>query len=599
MPLPIEDYALIGNTHTAALVGRDGSIDWFCAPRFDSAALFAALLGDVDNGRWLVAPAEDARAVRRRYRQDTLILETEFETANGAVAVIDFMPHPADDDRIDVVRLVRGLTGSVAMRTELVFRFDYGQTIPWVRQCGYGIRAVAGAHALRLWTPVALRGEDFRSRGDFRVEAGETVGFVLAWHPSHKPAPLALDPLALEKETERQWRDWTGRCRFQGPWREPVMRSLITLKALTYRPTGAIAAAPTTSLPEQLGGRRNWDYRYCWIRDTTFTLYALLICGYHEEARAWREWLLRAAAGQPQQLQIMYGLCGERLLSETTLDHLAGYADSAPVRVGNAAHRQFQLDVYGELMDAFHVARARGIEPEDDAWRVQRVVLDFLEDGWRQADEGLWEVRGERRCFTHSKVMTWVAFDRAVKAVERSGLEGPVERWRKLREIVHADVCEHGFDSERGAFVQAYGAKQLDASLLMMPLVGFLPAEDPRVVGTVEAIRRELTVDGLVLRYAHQSAVDGLPQGEGAFLTCSFWLADCLALMDRREEACELFERLLTLTNDVGLLAEEYDPRDRRMLGNFPQALSHVALVNTANNLVGTGPCTPKRPAAD
>jgi GH15 family glucan-1,4-alpha-glucosidase len=587
----IEDYALIGDLRTAALVGRDGSIDWLCLPRFDSPACFAALLGTRENGRWLIAPEGEVGEVRRRYRDDTLILETEFHTPSGSVAVIDFMPHDGVSRRTDLIRLVEGRGGEVEMRTELVLRFDYGKVIPWVRRVDDGISAVAGPDTLRISTPVDLSGKNFHTLGRFTVAQGETVPFVLTWSRSHRPDPGPIDPTHQLKETERWWHDWSARCNYDGRWREPVIRSLITLKALTYDPTGGIVAALTTSLPEALGGARNWDYRYCWIRDASFTLYALLISGYREEARAWREWLLRAVAGTPDQLQTVYGVAGERELAEFEAPWLKGYADSRPVRIGNGAAVQFQLDVYGELMDAFHVSRTHGIEPIDHAWAVQQALLEFLESNWSKPDEGIWEIRGPRRHFTYSKVMAWVAIDRAVKAVRRFKLHGPAERWAELRDRIHADVCQRGFSPGRNSFVQYYDGEALDGALLLMPLVGFLPVSDPRVVGTVEAIRRELMSDGLVRRYETDANVDGLKGGEGAFLACTFWLADNLAMLGQSEEAQAVFERLLSLRNDVGLLAEEYDPRAKRLLGNFPQAFSHIALVNTAYNLsVSRGP---------
>jgi len=610
MPLRIEDYALIGNTYTAALVGRDGSIDWLCMPRFDSGACFAGLLGGPEQGRWLLAPEalaqrptsagestvggeSKARAVRRSYRRDTLILETEFELEDGArAAVIDFMPILDLEDRVDLVRIVEGRRGTVPMRMEAAFRFDYGRIVPWVRRRDYGLSAIAGPDAIELRTPVEMHGENFTTVANFSVGEGERIPFTLTWYPSHRPEPDERSATQMLDETETSWREWSALCTVTGPWREQVMRSLITLKALTYSPTGGIVAAPTTSLPEKIGGVRNWDYRYCWLRDATFTLYSLLTSGYTEEAIAWGEWLLRAVAGSPQELQIMYGLAGERRLTELELPWLPGYERSAPVRAGNAAHDQFQLDVYGEVMDVLHVARRHSVNFRDDAWPMQQVLMEFLESHWDQPDEGLWEVRGPRRHFTHSKVMAWVAADRAVKAVERHGLEGPVERWRSLRAAIHADVCRHGFNPERNAFVQYYGGSALDASLLMMPLVGFLPVNDPRVAGTVDAIQRELMRDGFVMRYiSEEGCVDGLPPGEGVFLPCTFWLADNLAMMGRYEEARRIFVRLLGVCNDVGLLSEEYDPDLKRQLGNFPQAFTHVFLINTAHNLtLGEGP---------
>ena len=587
MPLRIEDYALIGDCETAALVGRDGSIDWLCVPRFDSPACFAALLGTPEHGRWLLAPAAPVRQVRRRYRPGTLVLETEFETDAGVVAVIDCMP--TREDTPHLIRMVEGRHGAVPMRLKLVIRLDYGSLVPWVRRRDDGIEAIGGSNALRLRTPVALQGKDFTTVAEFTVAAGECVPFTLTWFPSHEPEPPAPAPEAAIQETEAWWREWSGRCAFDGEWSEPVVRSFITLKALTYAPTGGLVAAVTTSLPEQLGGMRNWDYRYCWLRDATFALYALMAGGYVEEARAWRTWLVRAVAGRPDHAQLMYGVTGDRLLPEWELPWLPGYEGSAPVRVGNAASTQFQLDVYGEVADALYSARRVGLPPEENAWNVERAMLAFVESVWKDPDEGIWEVRGPRRPFTHSRVMAWVAVDRAVKAVEQFGVEGPVDRWRRLRTVIHDDACRHGYDADLGAFVQYYGSKLLDASLLMIPLVGFLPAKDPRVVGTVQAIQQHLATDGLVARYNTVPDVDGLPPGEGAFLPCTFWLADNLALQGRYEEAREIFERLLSLRNDVGLLSEEYDPVSRRLVGNFPQAFTHVGLINTARNLARNG----------
>ena len=587
MTMRIEDYALIGNTQTAALVGRDGSVDWLCMPRFDSGACFAALLGTPENGRWLITPDAEVVAVRRQYRGDTLVLETEFELAGGArVALIDFMPICERDGRIDLIRIVEGRRGTVPVRMEAVFRFDYGRIVPWVRSRDYGLSAVAGPDALQLRTPVPMHGENMKTLAAFKVAEGDRIPFTLTWYPSHLPESAARDDLKLLDETEQYWRQWSARCQDGNQWRPHVIRSLITLKALTFSPTGGIVAAPTTSLPEWIGSVRNWDYRYCWLRDATFTLYALLSSGYNEEATAWCEWLLRAVAGQPDQIQIMYGLAGERRLTEFEAPWLPGYENSVPVRLGNAAHDQFQLDVYGEIFDVFHVARRYGFNPGDDAWNVARVLMDFVEQHWFEPDEGIWEVRGPRRHFTHSKVMAWVAADRAVKAVERYSREGPVDRWRSLRDAIHADVCRHGFNAERNAFVQYYGGTTLDASVLMIPLVGFLPATDPRIAGTVEAIQRDLMDEGLVRRYSTNiPGVDGLPPGEGAFLPCTLWLADNLAMMGRYDDARAIFERLVGLCNDVGLLSEEYDPRGKRQLGNFPQAFTHVFLINTAHNL--------------
>ncbi len=588
MPLPIEDYALIGDCHTAALVGRDGSIDWLCVPRFDSGACFAALLGEPEHGRWLIAPAMAVCSIRRHYRPGTLILETEFETNEGAVRIIDCMP--LSNDRWDVLRIVEGLSGHVAMRMELIIRFDYGSIVPWVRKSGNVVLATAGPDTLELHSEVAVRGEHMKTIAEFHVRTGERKAFSLNYRPSHEATQPPIDPEETLRATENEWRNWSKRCTYEGRWRNAVVRSLITLKALTYQPTGGIVAAPTTSLPERAGGARNWDYRFCWLRDATFTLNALLLAGYQDEAVAWREWLLRAVAGSPEDLQTLYSVTGERRLDEYEVGWLPGYGGAVPVRVGNAASTQFQLDVYGEVMDTLHLARCAGLDPEPQAWRIQLALLTFLESNWEQPDEGIWEIRGSKRHFTHSKVMAWVAFDRAVKAVERFGQEGPLERWRHVRDAIHAQVCEAGFDAQRNTFVQSYDAASLDASLLLIPLVGFLPPDDPRVRGTIEAIESELLVDGLVQRYSTATAIDGLPPGEGVFLPCSFWLADTLALIGRQEDAEALFERLLALRNDIGLLSEEYDPRERHLLGNFPQALTHMALINTARLLSLSAP---------
>jgi GH15 family glucan-1,4-alpha-glucosidase len=581
---PIEHYALIGDTHTAALVGRDGSVDWLCLPRFDSGSCFARLLGTEDHGRWLLAPTDGQARCVRRYDGPSTVLVTEWTTPEGRVAVTDFMPPRHEHPRL--VRIVEGLEGSVELRSELVVRFEYGMDIPWVRATDRGLHAIAGPDALCIDTDVDFEGRHLRSEATFRVGRGERRSMALAWYPSHEDAPSAIDPERARRETLAYWQEWSAALHLQhGRWEEQVRRSLITLKALTYAPTGGIVAAPTTSLPEALGGVRNWDYRYCWLRDATLTLDALVDAGCGAEAEAWMRWLVRAAAGAPDQLQIMYGPAGERRLTETELPWLPGYEGSRPVRIGNAASEQFQLDVYGELMDATDRARNHGLLDGGVVWDLQLAVMAFVEDHWRDPDEGLWEVRGPRRHFTHSKVMAWVAFDRAVRAVEVHGRSGPVERWRKARDEVHADVCANAWNAERRAFTQYYGGSDLDAAVLMLPLVGFLPPDDPRIVSTVEAIQRELVVDGFVLRYQNSSGVDGLPGTEGAFLPCSFWLADALALIGRTDEAIELFERLLACANDLGLLSEEYDATAHRLVGNFPQAFTHVGLVNTARNL--------------
>jgi GH15 family glucan-1,4-alpha-glucosidase len=582
----IEDYGLIGDLQTAALVGRDGSIDWACFPRFDSGACFAALLGTPEHGRWIVAPRTDSWERDRRYRPNTLILETEWETETGAVRLIDFMPPRGKAP--DIVRIVEGIRGKVEMTSELVIRYDYGLTVPWVRRIGDGHIAVAGPDALCFRTPVEHRGENMRTVGDFTIREGERVPFVLTWYPSNEHPPPGIHAEHALQETDDYWSSWSDACAYKGKWHEQVHQSLIVLKALTYAPSGGIVAAATTSLPERIGGERNWDYRYCWLRDATLTLLAFLNAGYLDEARAWRRWLLRAAAGDPSALQIMYGVAGERRLPELTVDWLPGYEGSRPVRIGNAASGQFQLDVYGEVLDALHQGRVHDLEVSKEAWALQRQLLRYLEHAWKEPDEGIWEVRGPRRHFTHSKVMAWVAFDRGVQAVERFGSNGPVERWREVRSEIHREVTERGFDVELNSFTQSYGDKHLDASLLIIPLVGFLPADDPRMIGTVAAIERELFREGFIYRYSQDPEtrrVDGLPPGEGAFLPCTFWFADVLAQQGRREEAQHIFERLLELRNDVGLLAEEWDPATRRQLGNYPQAFTHVSLVNTAFNL--------------
>jgi GH15 family glucan-1,4-alpha-glucosidase len=590
----IEDYAIIGDLQTCALVARDGSVDWMCVPRFDSPACFAALLGTPEHGRWRIAPEGEIRSVQRQYRDDTLILETTFETAEGRVRVVDFMPMRTE--AIDLIRVIEGVEGRVAMRMDFAIRFDYGSIVPWVRAVDGGIRAVAGPDTVYLRADVPMRGEGFTTVAEFEVGPGDRVTFDLTWTESHDPHPTREDPATLLQEAERFWREWSSRCTYEGPWRDAVMRSLITLKALTYSPTGGLVAAATTSLPEQIGGVRNWDYRLCWLRDATFAIYALLGGGYTEEAIAWREWLLRAAAGLPEELQIMYSIRGERHLTELEIEWLPGYENSKPVRVGNAAFKQYQLDVYGEVMDVLHLTRRLGLPPSEDAWRVQLALMRFLEKGWKEPDEGIWEVRGPRRHFTHSKVMAWVAFDRSVADVEKFALEGPVERWRAIRDEIHDEVFEKGFRTDLNAFVQFYGSANADASLLMLPALGFIAADDPRMLGTIDLIRTQLETDGLLRRYPAAPHVDGLPPGEGAFLLCTFWLADTLALAGRYDEAGAIFERLLSLRNDVGLLGEEYDPAAQRQLGNFPQAFSHVGLINTAQNLrKKDGPASDRR----
>ena len=584
MATPIEDYAIIGDCETAALVSRAGSIDWLCWPRFDSPACFAALLGGPDHGRWTLAPADTNARSSRRYRDDTLILETEFETAEGALVVIDFMP--LRDGKSNIVRTVVGKRGRVAMRTQIVLRFDYGAIVPWVsRLDDGGLRAIAGPDMIVIRSDVEVHGEDLTTVGDFTIAEGERRSFVMTWGPSHLEPPSAVDPAKALDVTEQFWTQWAAQCTYRGQWRDAVIRSLLTLKALTFHPTGGIVAAPTTSLPEQVGGVRNWDYRYCWLRDATLTLLALMDGGYFREAAAWRDWLLRAAAGSPDQVQIMYGLGGERLLREWEIPWLPGYEDSKPVRVGNAAHEQLQLDVYGEVMDALHQARLGNIPESAEAWALERALVKQLEQIWEQPDQGIWETRGAPQHFTHSKVMAWVAVDRVVKSVEQFHLDGPIDQWRALRDRIHADICAKAFNADLNAFVQAYGSTLVDASVLLIPLVGFLPATDPRVRGTVEAIEKRLVVDGFVLRYDSAATDDGLPEGEGAFLACSFWLADNYLLLDRYDDALRIFDRMLALRNDVGLLSEEYDPALRRQVGNFPQAFSHIALLSTAFNL--------------
>ncbi|HET9799678.1 MAG TPA: glycoside hydrolase family 15 protein [Gemmatimonadaceae bacterium] len=580
----IEDYALIGDCETGALVGRNGSIDWLCWPRFDSGACFAALLGGPEHGRWRIAPSCDVTHIERRYRGGTMILETTFVTESGSATVTDFMPPVGPQS--ELVRIVTGVRGEVPMHVELVLRFGYGALVPWVTRHGEkGLRAIAGPDMVVLHGDVALHGENLTSVGDFVIREGETRCLTLTWRPSHKPAPDPIDALRALRETEKYWLDWSSRCRYEGDFHEAVLRSLLTLKALTYGPTGGIVAAASTSLPEEIGGVRNWDYRLCWLRDATLTLVALMDGGYYDEALAWRDWLLRAAAGSPDQIQIMYGLAGEHRLTEWEVGWLPGYESSSPVRIGNAAHGQLQLDVFGEVMDALHQAR-RGHMPEsDEAWHLERALVSHLERICNLPDHGIWEVRGPPQHFTHSKLMVWVALDRSIRSAQLCRLDGPIARWTALRDQLHHEICERGFDHRADTFVQSYGSKEVDASLLLMPLVGFLPAGDPRVRGTVAAIEKRLFVDGFVYRYDSALTDDGLPPGEGAFLACTFWLADNYLLQGRHAEACRIFEQLLSIRNDVGLLAEEYHPVLRRQVGNFPQAFSHVALVSTAFNL--------------
>ena len=585
MSTRIEDYALIGDCLTSALVGKDGSVDWLCVPRFDSPACFAALLGDEGNGRWRVAPKGVATSTTRRYRGDTLILETEIEVAEGVVRLIDFMP--PRDEAPDLIRIVEGVRGTVPMQMDLTIRFDYGSIAPWVQRVEGGITATAGPDLVRLITPVEMHGRGLSTVAEFEVREGERIPFVMTYCLSYHTEPNRVDAEEALAEAEAWWADWSSRSTYDGPDREAVVRSLITLKALTYLPTGGIVAAPTTSLPEQIGGVRNWDYRICWIRDATFTLYSLANAGYLKEAEAWRSWMHRAVAGTPSTLQIMYTIDGRRRIEETEIPWLAGYEGSKPVHIGNAAYEQFQLDVFGELAATMYECRKAGLETNANSWAVGQAIIGSLEHLWREPDDGIWEVRGPRRHFTHSKMMAWVAFDRAVRSVEDFGLEGPVDRWRATRDEIHAEVCREGYNADRGAFVQYYGSDKLDASILMMPIVGFLPASDPRVKSTVEAIERELLVGGFVLRYATDVKTDGLPPGEGTFLPCSFWLVDNLNLLGRLDDARQLFDRLVGLCNDVGLLSEEYDPVAKRLVGNFPQAFSHVALINAAFNLCG------------
>jgi GH15 family glucan-1,4-alpha-glucosidase len=599
MSLRIEDYGLIGNMISAALVSRDGSIDWLCLPRFDSRACFARLLGDEKNGHWKIAPKRKTTAITRRYLPKTAVLETRFETATGTVTLTDFMPLTDDPEKVDVVRIATGVSGEVEMTMDLILRFGYGQAVPWVRRRDYGLHALAGPDSIELHANLPLVGKNMRTTAAFTLHEGESVPLTLSYHSSHQSPQFVPDRFESLDRTAVWWREWAARAELDDipdRWRDAVLRSLITLKLLTYAPTGGIVAAPTTSLPEMPGGTRNWDYRYCWLRDASLTLYALLNAGYREEARAWRQWLVGAVAGHPGQLQIMYGIAGERWLPEVELDWLSGYADSKPVRVGNGAASQIQLDVYGELFDLVHAARSAGLTAEGDAWRMQRKVLEHLTKGWQALGHGIWEVRGDPRAFTYSRVMCWVAFDRAIAAVERYKLRGPVDEWRETRAAIHDDICEKGFDTALNSFVQYYGGDTLDASLLLIPQLGFLAPDDPRVLGTIAAIEERLLSDGLVLRYSTDKVDDGVGGREGAFLACSYWLADAYTLCGRSKDAEALFERLLSLRNDLGLLSEEYDPVEKRLLGNFPQAFSHIGLINSAFNLrMAHGPAQQRR----
>ncbi len=597
MSIPIEDYAMIGDCHTAALVSKQGSIDWLCLPDFDSGACFASLLGTAENGHWSINPAGPIRSIRRCYREGTLILETEFDTESGTVRLIDFMVTRGGAP--ELCRVVAGIRGEVQMNLELVIRFDYGSVVPWVRRTDHGISAIAGPDMVSLRTQEKIRDEDFKTRATFTVKEDQKVSFDLTWYPSHVNEPSALDVEEALQKTEAWWREWSDRCSYQGPWRDAVLRSLITLKGLTYLPTGGIVAAPTTSLPEKLGGVRNWDYRFCWVRDASLTLQSLLYAGYLDEAREWREWLLRAVAGSPSELNILYGLRGERRLTELELPWLKGYENSRPVRTGNDAYRQYQLDIFGEVANTLFQAREAGLGPAlYSRHEIALAMLEFLETGWEQPDEGIWEVRGPRRHFVHSKMMAWVAVDRLIRSAEKGRFQMDLPRWKRLRETIHEQVCREGFDAELNSFVQYYGGKHLDASVLMMPLVGFLPPADPRVLGTVRAVETHLMKHGFVGRYTQDPAVDGLPHGEGTFLPCSFWLVDNYVLQNRRQEAERMFERLISICNDVGLLSEEYDPVSKCMLGNFPQAFSHVGLVNTAFHLNGVKPYPAREAAA-
>jgi GH15 family glucan-1,4-alpha-glucosidase len=584
----IEDYGFLSDTQTGALVSREGCVDWLCLPRFDSAACFASLIGEKKNGHWLFTPAENIEKLRRRYRGDTLIIETEIETKSGAVRLIDFMPPRGENP--DIIRIVEGLRGEVPMQMELIIRFEYGLIIPWVRKAHDGLEAIAGPDALILRTPIETRGKDLTTVADFTVKKGERIPFVLTWFASHQEPPRAIHAEHALRDTEKFWNEWSGRCDYRGPWREAVMRSLITLKGLSYAPTGGLVAAATTSLPEEIGGVRNWDYRYCWLRDATFTLATLMQVGYKDEAQSWRGWLLRAIAGSAAQMQIMYGVHGERRLDEREIPWLSGYENSTPVRIGNAASNQFQLDVFGGVLQAMYESHRAGLETTEADWRLQVQLMRFLESNWDKPDEGIWEVRGGRRQFTHSKMMAWLAFDRAIKlaAACQYSADENLERWKKIRDEIFLEVCERGYNKKKKAFTQFYGSDALDASVLMiLPRAGFLPASDERVRGTIDAIERELMQDGFVLRYRNDENVDGLPGREGVFLPCSFWFANALHLTGRTDEAKEMFERLLAVQNDLGLFSEEYDPIAKRQLGNFPQAFTHLALVNSARILGG------------
>ena len=588
-PAKIEDYGFLSDTQTGALVSREGCVDWLCLPRFDSAACFASLIGEKKNGHWLFRPAEEIEKLKRRYRGDTLIIETEIETKSGAVRLIDFMPPRGENP--DIIRIVEGLRGEVPMQMELIIRFDYGLIIPWVRKAHDGLEAIAGPDALILRTPIETCGKDMTTVAEFTVKEGERIPFVLTWFASHQEPPRAIHAEHALRDTEKFWNKWSGRCCYRGPWREAVMRSLITLKGLSYAPTGGLVAAATTSLPEEIGGVRNWDYRYCWLRDATFTLATLMQVGYKDEAQSWRQWLLRAIAGSAAQMQIMYGVHGERRLDEREIPWLSGYENSKPVRIGNAASDQFQLDVFGGVLQAMYQSHVSGLETSESDWRLMVELMRFLESNWEKPDEGIWEVRGGRKQFTHSKMMVWVAFDRAVKLAKacHCAADEHLEKWKTIRDQVHREVCEHGYNKKKKAFTQFYGSDALDASVLMiLPRAGFLPAGDERVRSTIEAIERELMQDGFVLRYRNEEHVDGLPGREGVFLPCSFWFANALHLIGRTDEAKEMFERVLAVQNDLGLFSEEYDPIAKRQLGNFPQAFTHLALVNSARILADT-----------